>query len=306
LTPTAALVYIPHVRKISIAGYSFHGALAAGTMDVFGYLETCRYRYHLDTADLWCGVLGNDPELYLQPEFLRQVRDAMDERGLTLVNYHADGCHVWDDDPAVRESHASLAKRHLAAAEYLGAATVRIDTGGVDRNWTAEQFDLIASTFKTWARRAHDSGYAIGPETHWGATNYPDNMLALAAAVDSPGYGILLHLGKDTTGSPDDYDRQLAPLAIHTHIDARTTYNRIDDALAILYEAGYTGCLGVEHHSAANELIEVEAQLAFVRRSAHNLKAAHRPDSEPVVAAGGNPLLDPAQEQAHQTRGEEN
>ena len=29
--------------RISIAGYSFHGALAAGTIDLYGYLESCRY-----------------------------------------------------------------------------------------------------------------------------------------------------------------------------------------------------------------------------------------------------------------------
>lgn len=234
-------------NPISIAGYSFHGALAAGTLDVFGYLEACRYRYHLDTADLWNGVLGPDPDRYLQPEFLAKVRAAMRERGLTLVNYHADGCHVWEDDPAVRERHAALAERHLKAAEFLGARTVRIDTGGRGRRWTAAEFDLIVKRFRAWARRARDNGYAIGPETHWGAENYPDNMLKLAAAVDAPAFGILLHMGKDTARTPDDYDRKLAPLAIHTHIDMRTTVDRVDSALRILREAGYAGCLGVEH-----------------------------------------------------------
>jgi hypothetical protein len=103
--------------NISIAGYSFHGALAAGTLDVFGYLEACRYRYQLDTADLWCGVLGPDPETYLQPDFLGKVRDAMRERGLTLVNYHADGCHIWEDDAAARQQMRAMADRHLDAAE---------------------------------------------------------------------------------------------------------------------------------------------------------------------------------------------
>jgi len=281
--------------NISIAGYSFHGALADGTMDAFGYFESCRYRYHLDTADLWSGVLGKDPEQYLQPAFLAKVRDAMRARGLTLVNYHADGCHVWEDDPVVRQRHAAMAERHLLAAEYFGAATVRIDTGGKDRRWTPEQFELIVKTFRAWARRAHDHGYAIGPETHWGAENFPDNMLALAKAVDTPGYGILLHMGKDVDGTPDDYDRRLAPLAIHTHIDARTTYTRIDAALRILREAGYRGCLGVEHHSGKNELVEAEAQLALVRRADSNL------DAENPTPAAGNPLLDPRNERAHQT-----
>ena len=285
------------MNTISIAGYSFHGVLAEGTQNIFGYLESCRYRYNLDTADIWNGMLGPDPDQYLQPAFLTKVRDAMHERGLTLVNYHADGCHVWEDDPAAREKNAALAERHIEAAEFLTAETVRIDAGGRDRHWTPEQFDRITKTYRTWAKRAGDKGYKIGPETHWGAENYPDNMLKLAKAVDSPAYGILLHMGKDVAGTPDDYDCQLAPLAVHTHIDANTTFTRIDSALRILRDAGYRGCLGVEHHSAKNEYAEVAAQLAFVRRAAAAL------DMEEAAAnPKGNPLLDPRNERAHQTK----
>lgn len=253
--------------QISIAGYSFHGALAAGVMDVFGYLETCRYRYQLDTADLWSGVLGSDPDRYLQPEFLGKVRQAMAERGLTLVNYHADGCHIWEDDPAARERNAALAKRHMNAAEFLGARTVRIDAGGRERTWTPQQFDHIVAIYQAWAKHAHEHGYRIGPETHWGPENHADNMLALGKAVDHPGFGILLHMGKELDVTAEEYDRSLAPLAVHTHLDARTCATRIDNALQILRAAGYRGCLGVEHHSARHEHAEVAVQLALVRRA---------------------------------------
>src|SRR5688572_18472436 len=106
--------------NISIASFSFHGALAAGTIDVFGYLEACRYRYHLDTADIWNGLLGSE-EMQLDKDRLRKVRRAMDERNLTCVNYHADGCHPWEDDADTRQKHKELAYRHLEAAEILGA-----------------------------------------------------------------------------------------------------------------------------------------------------------------------------------------
>jgi sugar phosphate isomerase/epimerase len=279
--------------NISIASFSFHGAQADGTMDVFGYLEACRYRYHLGTADIWNGLLGSDVELQLDPERLAKVRRAMDERELVCVNYHADGCHPWEDDPAVRARHRELAYRHLKAAETLGARTVRIDTGGRDREWNDEQFDFIVQAFRDFAVYAGNAGFKIGPETHWGATNYPDNMLRLHEAVSSPHYGILLHMGKDTASSPSDYDRTLAPIAIHTHIDQRTCYDRVDEALAILLESGYRGALGVEHHSGKNELWEVEAQLALVRRALSHAREGRGGKYK------GNPLLDPANERAH-------
>ena len=279
--------------KISVASFSFHGAIAAGTVDIFGYLEACRYRYHLDTADIWNGLLGPDTEAQLDNQRLWKVRQAMDDRGLTCVNYHADGCHPWENDAEVRANHKELAYRHLQAAEILGAKTVRIDTGGADREWTAEQFDFIVQAFREFCEFAKPAGFKIGPETHWGATNYPDNMLRLNAAVASDAYGILLHLGKDTWTSPSDYDRALAPIAIHTHVDQKTTYDRIDDALEILLDAGYDGALGVEHHTGKNEFAEVEAQIALVRRAIVHSQIG-RGD-----AYNGNPLLDPKNERAH-------
>jgi hypothetical protein len=41
----------------AIASYTFHGLFREGAIDLFGYLESCRYRYHLDTADIWNGML---------------------------------------------------------------------------------------------------------------------------------------------------------------------------------------------------------------------------------------------------------
>ena len=284
--------------NISIAGYSFHGALADRVIDVFGYLESCRYRYHLDTADLWCGVLGPEPDVYLQPEFLAKVKQAMVERGLTLVNYHADGCHVWEDDADRRAEHRRLAERHIAAAEYLGAKTVRIDSGGRERHWSTQQMDVLSETYREWARRAADGGYRIGPETHWGTSNFTDDMLALHEAVDHPGYGILLHVGKTDfdVADPDAYDRRLAPIACHTHVDARNTMTRAESVMRILHDAGYQGALGVEHHSAVNEHREVEVQLAVIRRA-----LARVTQELPEAGPSCNPLLSPRDNTAPST-----
>ncbi|MDR3691127.1 MAG: TIM barrel protein [Fimbriimonas sp.] len=278
---------------ISIASFSFHGALSDGTIDVFGYLEACRYRYHLDTADIWNGLLGPDVETQLDPERLAKVRRAMNERDLVCVNYHADGCHVWEDDAETRVRHHELALRHLQAAETLGATTVRIDTGGRGREWTNEEFDAIATAFREYSEFAGNAGFKFGPETHWGATNYPDNMLKLHAAVGSPHYGILLHMGKDTSTSPDEYDKALAPIAIHTHIDQRTSYERLADALAILMDSGYKGVLGVEHHTGKNEFAEVEAQIGLLRRAISHYRQGRG------EGYTGNPLLDAKNERAH-------
>mgnify|MGYP005837986055 CR=1 FL=1 len=256
--------------RVSIAGYSFHGLVSEGRMTVFGYLETCRYRYHLDTADIWAGMMGRDPNSYLNTAFEEKVVQEVRARGLTVVNYHADGCHIWEDDPDRRQANRQLAERHLAFAEKLGARTVRIDPGGRERYWSKQAFEYIADRYRQWASRAYQRGYRIGPETHWGAGDYVDNQIRLYQAVDSPGYGILLHMGKPNEMTPDEFDRALAPYAMHTHLSAETCQTRLEMALTILKQAGYTGVLGIEHHSGINEYAEVAHQLSAVCRHLEN------------------------------------
>lgn len=279
--------------NISIAGYSVHGLLAEGKIDVFGYLESCRHRYGLSTADLWNGLLPS-----LDDDFVRKVRQGIEERELTVVNYHADGCHVWEDDPQVRAAHRDLAMRHLRVAALLGAKTVRIDTGGPLEAMTSEQRDVLASTFRAYADFGRDHGFAVGPETHWGISLIADNMERIALDVAHPNYGILLHIGHWEKGDPDEGDRRLAPYAVHTHVDAQVTNTCLAQKMAMLLDAGYTGCWGVEHHSAQNEYAEIAVQLAMVRRvlartlwerqNAQNLSTRKTKE--------GNPLLTEEQE----------
>ena len=43
--------------RISVLSYAFHGLLREGRMNIFGYLETCKFRYGLHVADIWNGFL---------------------------------------------------------------------------------------------------------------------------------------------------------------------------------------------------------------------------------------------------------
>jgi sugar phosphate isomerase/epimerase len=277
---------------ISIASYSFHASITSGVMDVFGYLEACRYRYHLRTADIWNGLMGKDPAVCLSPEFTTKVRQALLDRELELVNYHADGCHPWENDAAAREKNFDLARRHIEAAERMGAKTVRIDTGGREDYWSDEAFDLIVRRFREWSKRAADHGYRIGPEVHWGAEIVPENMQKLAKAVDSPGFGVLLHIGRWGNTDPDAGDRGIAPYTMHTHVDSATLSTRIASALNILLDAGYQGCLSVEDGSGQNEYNQVEKMIAETKLARQRVLLA-RAGANSAKQTRENPLIPP-------------
>ncbi len=240
--------------NISIASYAFHGLLERGMIDVFGYLESCRYRYHLHTADIWNGMLPTTDD-----DFLLKVKEALTQRELSLENLCVDGAHTWDDDPAVREQNHRNALAHLHAAEVLGAKTVRIDAGGQGETFTPEQFDLVVKRFREYAQRGYDHGYKVGPENHWGPEVVPENMVRICEAVNHPGFGILLHF----RGNPGD--ALMAPWAMHTHISWNITTDCLEESLTMLRDKGYQGCWGVEHHSGEHEYVRTAIQLERVR-----------------------------------------
>lgn len=277
--------------NISIAGYSVHGLLSEGKIDIFGYLESCRYRYGLNTADIWNGLLPN-----IDSNSVLKVKHGLEERELTLVNYHVDGVHLWEDDAEARERNYKEALLHLKVAATLSAKTVRFDTGGKLVRMSNEQLDYISSRYREYCQFGHDHGFKVGPETHWGISLIADNMEAIAKAVDHPAYGILLHIGHWEQGDPDEGDRLLAPYTVHTHVDANITRTVLAEKMQMLLDAGYTGCWGVEHHSAQNEYAEIAVQLATVRRVLARTLWERQNAELTREQLDGNPLLTPEQE----------
>jgi sugar phosphate isomerase/epimerase len=249
--------------KQSVASYSFHGLLKEGKMDVFHYLETCRYRYGLDTADIWNGFIAS-----YEDDYLKKIKEALDEKELTLVNLCCDGAHPWNDDQTLLDKQNALAEDCLKAAEILGAKTVRFDLGVPTMEITDAQFDYVSGKFREYAKRAGEGGYKVCIENHWGASRRLDIQKAMLQAVNDKNYGILLHLGNWADASPEQQDKndlEMAKHAVHMHFSAAYCA-RAEQIVKPMYEAGYSGVWATEHHSAKNEYYEVEWQLSAMRK----------------------------------------
>ena len=255
--------------KISVLSYSFRGLLNEGKMDVFGYLETCRYRYHLAAADIWSGFLPSTDE-----EVLRKVKEALDERELVLADLCVDGAHIWEPDPGERERNYQNALAYLKAADLLGARFMRVDAGSRADGWTEEEFDHIVMRYREYAQWAHDHGFKVGIENHWGPERVWSNLKRVYEAVDHPGFGVSCHIG-GWAGTPEEAaeaDRLVAPWVSHTHIAWNICQGPLMEKLRNLWDAGYEGYYSVEHHSAENEYSEVDIQLAKVRDALQRLR----------------------------------
>jgi len=255
--------------KLSIGGYSFNHLSLEGKMDVFGYLESVKYRYRLDAVDLWNAQIAErtQPLLTLADEtYLKKVREALDERGLRLINLAVDTAHLWDPDPDMRDALKKNAIAHLQAAVILGAETVRIDTGGYGSDrFTEEAFEHIVNGFREYCRFAKDNGFRIGPENHMGPSLMPGEMKRLAQAVDDPAFGILLHMGR-WNEDRETGDEQVAPWVFHTHFDEPTASSPDSSrTVGMLKKSGYDGYWGIEHNAKIEPYAEIGSLLEMVK-----------------------------------------
>jgi sugar phosphate isomerase/epimerase len=255
--------------KISIGGFSFFNTMKEGKMDTFGYLETSKYRYGLDTVDLWNGTFeGSRQDIFSMPDpdYIVKLRDAIREREMQVINLAVDGAHLWDEDPDRRKMLFNNAMGYLKIAETLGVHSVRIDAG--DRKSdpeTPEQFDYVVAKFKELSKAAADLGLIVGPENHMGSSKYPDYLKRVAEAVDEPNFGILLHMGR-WAADAETGDELVAPYVYHTHFDGSTVKSeRGRQLVALLLEKGYDGYWGIEYNAPGNQYLEMEWAIASVK-----------------------------------------
>jgi len=248
--------------RLSVLSYSFRGLLEHAKMDVFGYLETCKYRYSLRNADIWNGFLTSMDEGYL-----KKVREALDDRELVLADLCADNVHIWESDPAKRQKNYEYALVNLKAARILGAQFMRVDAGGSGQAWTDEQFDHIVKRYKEYAHYAQDHGFMVGAENHWGPEAVWANLQKLCHAVDHPAFGISCHVGgwHGTQAEKDEADRLAAPWVCHTPFAWNITDGPLAEKMKNLRDVGYQGSYSAEFHGGKNEYAHVAIQLARIR-----------------------------------------
>ena len=252
------------IKNLALMSYCFHGLLNVGAMNVFGYLETVKYRYGLDTADLWNGFFDS-----YDPCYVDLIKQNIDERGLHVVNFACDMAHVWDDDPETMKQNEQTAWKCIDAAERLSAKSVRIDAG-IREDWmSAKKLDYVSKKYREYCARAAEFGASLGTENHWGATKVADNIERLFEAVDADNFGLLLHLGRWNDADPairERNDLKLINKTMHLHINRETC---LDAArlLPPLVKAGYGGCWSVEAGDSSDEYNTAAIMLAHVKNA---------------------------------------
>ena len=273
---------------VSCLSYSFNGLFRAGMMDIFHYLETCRYRFGLEAADLWNGMITST-----QDDFIHKVYLALQERQLVVPNIAADGAHLISrpdmDTPEDRARLREIQDKYMEICKKWGVGFLRFDAGplpggyvtnSIREMWKPQDFDYLVNRYKELAQKAFDYGFKVGPENHMGHEKYWPNMEKLIKAVDHPGFGICVHFGGWTAESPDSRvqdndtaDNACVKVICHTHIPWDTCENSdlLQKKISLLHQAGYRGYYSAEHHSGQNEYNLTQVQISKIQAALTNI-----------------------------------
>ena len=246
--------------KISVEGYSFHGLLAEGKMDIFHMLETIKYRYRVDAVGIWNGFFTSTDD-----DYIRKVGEALKEREMTLANIAVDGANVWSDNGEKREAQYQNALKYLEIAAKLEAKSVRIDWGVPRETLTEEEHDLIVRRYREYSDIAQKYGFLVCTENHAGASRNPHLMKKVYEEIGHPYHRILLHVGSWYCDR-EIGDEMILPYAAHTHVMHKVVENNLPETLRLFKKCGYTWYVGIEQHGGKNEYDVVGWQVAAVRR----------------------------------------
>ena len=270
---------------LSICSYSFHRLLRDGRQDLFGYIETCKNLgcTHLDP---WNGHFALEREATVAPDhahelsaddqdYLRRVRNAIDDTGMPVACLAVDGAHIYDAAEEKRKALRANAYRWLAIARGIGALNVRIDSGGPEE-LTDEILSEVAEGYADVIQRAKDYGIRVIIENHWGPSKHPEHLREILDAV--PDLGLLLDSWNWAPGKQARGWLEFAGEAVATHIK---TFNftekgeeltqNIPAFIDLLRAHKYDGPWGIESVPAnGDEVNGVRKTIELIRSSLKN------------------------------------
>jgi sugar phosphate isomerase/epimerase len=261
--------------QLGICSYSLHRAFAAGTMDVFAFIDLC--------AELGCTQLDPLAHHVLpaldDPAYRARLQEAAGRAGLPFGCIAVDGADVYEPDPSAREESRERAYRWLDLLGSLGARQVRVDAGD-PAELTDDVLAILVEGYTELVERGRDHRLEILVENHRGALREPASVVRLLDAT--PGLGLLLDTNNFAEGQQQIGWQMTAQYARATHVktfqfDGAGNDPTVDlqHAIHLLQAAGYDGAWGVE--STPRELDEVEA----VRKTIALLQRLVQPGDSP-------------------------
>jgi len=236
--------------KISLAEWSLHKTLFAGTLDNLDFPKTAKQQFGIEAVEYVNQFFKDKAK---DSDYLTELAKRSADEGVTNVLIMCDGLgNLGDPDDAARSKAIENHFPWVEAAKRLGCHSVRVNASS--KGAFDEQQKLAADGLARLSDYAAQMQMNVIVENHGGLSSNGEWLSGVMRLVNKPNCGTLPDFGNF-----HDYDRyrgveELMPFAkgvsakSHEFDDAgnevRTDYARM---LRLVVDAGYHGWIGIEY-----------------------------------------------------------
>jgi sugar phosphate isomerase/epimerase len=261
----------PHLR-LSLAAYSFRKYLdlkakpkPAMTLDDFVDLAA---GMNLDAVEPTAYYFADT-----SPEYLGRLKGRCTRLGLDISGT-AVGNNFCTPDAARLKEQLAMVKKWTEHASRLGAKTVRIFAGSVDKTETEEKARArCIAAIQEACDYAAQFGVYLALENHGGITATLEQILLLVRGVKHDFFGVNLDTGNFHTSDPYADLARLAPYAVNVQIktEIQRAGQKKEEAdlkrlIGMLREAGYRGYVALEYEAEEDPKTAVPRHVATLRQ----------------------------------------
>jgi sugar phosphate isomerase/epimerase len=241
--------------QISLAEWSLHRALQAGTLDNLDFPVLARRDYGIEAVEFVNQFFKDKAR---DPTYLRDLRARADDQGVRCVLIMCDGeGAIGDPDAAARTLTVENHHRWVEAAAALGCHSIRVNAQS--QGTPDEQRVLVADGLRRLSEYGETHGINVIVENHGGLSSNGVWLASAIHAVGHPRCGTLPDFGNFRIAEGVEYDRYQGVAALMPFAKAvsakshefdergnerETDYRRM---LRIVLDAGYHGHVGIEY-----------------------------------------------------------
>ena len=174
--------------ELGVAGWSLHREILEDKKTTLLDLPEVVAGYGVKVIEL-CQVFFENTS----PDYLNQVRQALEKEDLRVVNIAVDVGNLAEPDAAKRRTHVEALKQWFHVAKAVGSEAIRINSGFIGpQSFTLsstpvpqEVLDRVVEGYRELAKVAEFTGVRLLIENHGGPSADPENIRYFIEKVGS-------------------------------------------------------------------------------------------------------------------------
>jgi sugar phosphate isomerase/epimerase len=258
------------VYKISLAEWSLHRSLEAGSVTNLDFPRIAKKTYGLDAVEYVSTFFNGKGE---DQKYLTALKDSCTKYGVKSLLIMVDGeGDLADSSLATRSKAVENHYKWIKAAKFLGCHSIRVNAGGRGTMGQMQSAAIDALGRLSDYASKHDINVIV--ENHGGNSAIGKWLAEIIKTVNKPNLGTLPDFNNFFEYDPYKGLSELMPFARGVSgqtrdFDEKGNDNRIDfeKMMKIVSESGYKGYIDVEY-SGTNKSVDegIKANLALLRR----------------------------------------